>query len=98
MKNLSTTTTSFSGAMMARQDELNACTTVDQVKQLVLDIINNKDNELYPSAVQYGKGVLAKLQAFRNVTKAWSYIYNIILAGDNEGCFWTEESAARQRA
>ena len=96
MKNLSTTGTSFSGAMMSRQDELNSCFTVWQVQNLVRDVLDN-DKRLYPAAIEYGKKVIAQLSTIRTYQRALQYIYNIILAGDSEGCFWTDEAVMRKR-
>jgi hypothetical protein len=95
MKNLSTVGTSFSGAMMARQDELNACSTVWQIQNLIRDVLEK--GKLYPSAIEYGKKVVAKLSTIRTYQKGLEYIYNIILAGDSEGCFWTDDSGKHAR-
>ena len=96
MKNLSTAGTSFSGAIMVHQNDLNSCTTIWQIQNLIRSIIE-KDKKLCPSAIEYGKQVIAKLSTIRTYQSALQYIYNIILAGDNEGCFWTDEAASRKR-
>ena len=96
MKNLSECTCTFSGAMLARQDLLNSCTTVEEVRALVRDVIDNAV-ELRPGARSYGEHVWRELQLKRHINGAWTYIYNIILAGDCEGLLHTEEAKHRKR-
>ena len=96
MKNLSTTTTTFSGALMARQSLIDSCTTVEQVRSIVRDIVDNAVG-LRPSAREYGDKVWRELKLKRHVNGALLYIYNIILAGDCEGCLHTEEAKQRKR-
>lgn len=96
MKNLSEYTCTFSGAMLARQDLLNSCTTVEEVRALVRDVIDNAVG-LRPSARSYGEHVWRELKLKRHINGAWTYIYNVILAGDSQGCFWTEDASSRKR-
>lgn len=67
-----------------------------QIQNLVRDILD-KDKKLYPAAIEYGKKVIAQLSNIRTYQSALQYIYNIILAGDSEGCFWTDEAVMRKR-
>ena len=96
MKNLSECSHTFSTAVLARQDELNCCTTVFQIQYLIQEILET-DNNLRSEAKEYGKSVIAKLANIRTYQKALQYIYNIILAGDSQGCFWTEDASNRKR-
>lgn len=96
MKNLSECSHTFSTAVLARQDELNCCTTVWQIKYLIEDILE-KDSNLRSEAKEYGKTVIAKMLNIRTYQKALQYLWNIILAGDSQGCFWTDEAANRKR-
>ena len=96
MKNLSATTTTFSGALLARQSSIDSCATVEQVRSIVRDIVDNAVG-LRPSAREYGDKVWRELKLKRNITGALLYIYNIILAGDSEGCLHTEDAKSRKR-
>lgn len=97
MTNLSERTGAFSAALISRQDELNACTTAQQVRELVSNIIKT-DSSLKKSAVEYGNKILVKLSKARDLSTAWQIVYNVILAGDNCGCFWSAAAANRKRA
>lgn len=95
MKNLSECTCTFSGAMLARQSLLNSCTTVEEVRALVRDVIDNAVG-LRPSSREYGDHVWRELKLKKSLTSAWTYIYNVILAGDKEGCLHTEDAKHRR--
>lgn len=97
MKNLSECSGSFSASLISRQEELSACTTAQQVQDLVRDILKT-DSSLKKSAIEYGKDTLVKLTRARDINTAWQIVYNIILAGDNQGCFWSKAAARRKRA
>lgn len=97
MTNLSERTGSFSASLISRQQELNACTTAQQVWELVSDIIKT-DSSLKKSAVDYGNKILVKLSKVHELSTAWKIVYNVILAGDNCGCFWSSAAAQRKRA
>ena len=97
MTNLSERTGAFSAALISHQDELNACTTAQQVRDLVADVIKS-DSSLKKSAVEYGNKILIKLSKVRDLSTAWQIVYNVILAGDNCGCFWSSAAAQRKRA
>lgn len=96
MKNLSECTYTFSGAMLARQAELDSCKTVAQVQLLVHDIIENTKN-LSKEAKAYGEHVFNELRLHKKITGALIYMYNIILAGDSEGLLHTEDAKHRKR-
>lgn len=97
MTNLTERTGSFSASLISRQDELNACTTAQQVRELVANIIKT-DTSLKKSAIEYGTKILVKLSKARDLSTAWQIVYNVILAGDNCGCFWSTAAAQRKRA
>lgn len=97
MTNLTERTGSFSASLISRQEELNACTTAQQVRELVSDIIKT-DSSLKKSAIEYGSKILVKLSKVRDLSTAWQIVYNVILAGDNCGCFWSTAAAQRKRA
>lgn len=96
MVNLSERTGTFSAALVACQDSINACTTSQQVMTIISDIVN-KDTSLKKSAVEYGKKILVKLSRVRDVATAWQIVYNVILAGDSCGCFWSAAAESRKR-
>lgn len=97
MTNLTERTGSFSASIISRQEELNACTNAQQVRDLVANIIKT-DTSLKKSAVEYGNKILMKLSKVRDLSTAWQIVYNVILAGDNCGCFWSQAAANRKRA
>lgn len=97
MTNLTERTGSFSASLISRQEELNACTTAQQVRELVANIIKT-DTSLKKSAIEYGTKILVKLSKARDLSTAWQIVYNVILAGDNCGCFWSTAAAQRKRA
>lgn len=97
MKNLSESVGTFSEAIISRKEELDSCTTAKEVYDLVHDILQ-KDSSLKKSAVTYGNKTLTKLGKVKDLSTAWQIVYNVILAGDNCGCYWSSAAASRQRA
>ena len=97
MTNLSERTGAFSAALVSRQSEIDACTTAQEVRDVVMSIVKT-DTSLKKSAVEYGNKILIKLSRVHDLSTAWQIVYNVILAGDNCGCFWSSAAAQRKRA
>lgn len=95
--NLSERNGTLSEAFMRRKTEIDACTTADGVREVVSDILKN-DVSLKPSAKTYGNKLLVKLSKARDVASALQIVWNVILAGDNCGCFWSAAASSRMRA
>ena len=95
--NLSERNGTLSEAFMRRKSEINACTTAEGVRAVVSDILQN-DASLKPSAKTYGNKLMIKLNKSRDAASALQIVYNVILAGDNCGCFWTSAASSRMRA
>ena len=96
MTNLSEREGAFSAAIMSHKDELDACTTAQEVRALISNIIEN-DTSMKKSARAYADKTLTKLGKVSDLSVAWQIVYNVILAGDNCGCYWSSAAASRQR-
>lgn len=95
--NLSEKNGTLSEAFIRRQSEIDTCTTAEGVRAVVSDILQN-DPFLKPSAKTYGNKLMIKLNKSRDAASALQIVYNVILAGDNCGCFWSAAASSRMRA
>ena len=94
MLNLSERNGTFSAVLVANQDRIDTCRTSQQVFQLVQELLG--DTSLKKSAVEYGKKILVKLSRVKDLSTAWQILYNVILAGDSCGCFWSPAAENRK--
>lgn len=95
MKNLSEERGTFSAALMRHQQQLNSCATPQEVSDLLLKIIESE--KMKPAAITYARNIHTKASRASDLLTALSLVYNVILAGDGVGCYWTKAATQRSR-